>query len=124
MAAAGQTVEGVPAARLARDLAAQLGLDLPCWRRSTAAWTAPPTPRPCSRTPSSELTPRTILGSRTDNPRFADMTDREREVLVAIAGGLSNEELAEELFISENTVKTHVRMVLAKLGALGTASRR
>jgi DNA-binding NarL/FixJ family response regulator len=55
--------------------------------------------------------------SRRDNPRFADMTDREREVLVAIARGLSNEELAEELFISENTVKTHVKRVLTKLGA-------
>jgi DNA-binding NarL/FixJ family response regulator len=55
--------------------------------------------------------------SRRDNPGFADMTDREREVLVAIARGLSNEELAEELFISENTVKTHVKRVLTKLGA-------
>jgi DNA-binding NarL/FixJ family response regulator len=55
--------------------------------------------------------------SRTDNPRFADMTDREREVLVAIARGLSNDELAEELFISENTVKTHVKRILTKLGA-------
>jgi DNA-binding NarL/FixJ family response regulator len=55
--------------------------------------------------------------SRRDNPRFADMTDREREVLVAIARGLSNEELAEALFISENTVKTHVKRVLTKLGA-------
>ncbi|HWC42854.1 MAG TPA: response regulator transcription factor, partial [Actinomycetota bacterium] len=33
--------------------------------------------------------------AQTANPRFADMTDREREVLVAIARGLSNEELAE-----------------------------
>jgi DNA-binding NarL/FixJ family response regulator len=55
--------------------------------------------------------------ARTDNPRFADMTDREREVLIAIAKGLTNEELAETLFISENTVKTHVKRVLAKLGA-------
>ena len=55
--------------------------------------------------------------TRTENPRFAEMTEREREVLVAIARGLSNEELAETLFISENTVKTHVKRVLAKLGA-------
>jgi DNA-binding NarL/FixJ family response regulator len=55
--------------------------------------------------------------SRRGNPRFADMTDREREVLVAIASGLSNEELAETLFISANTVKTHVKRVLTKLGA-------
>jgi len=53
----------------------------------------------------------------TENPRIAEMTEREREVLVAIARRLSNEELAETLFISENTVKTHVKRVLAKLGA-------
>jgi DNA-binding NarL/FixJ family response regulator len=55
--------------------------------------------------------------THTENPRFADMTEREREVLIAIARGLTNEELAETLFISENTVKTHVKRVLAKLGA-------
>jgi DNA-binding NarL/FixJ family response regulator len=55
--------------------------------------------------------------ARTENPRFAEMTEREREVLVAIARGLPNEELAETLFISANTVKTHVKRVLSKLGA-------
>lgn len=54
---------------------------------------------------------------RTVAPRLADLTDREREVLVEMAKGLSNEELAEKLFISENTVKTHVKRVFIKVGA-------
>jgi DNA-binding NarL/FixJ family response regulator len=43
------------------------------------------------------------------------LTDREREVLVLIAKGLSNTELAQKLFLSEATVKTHVGRILAKL---------
>jgi DNA-binding CsgD family transcriptional regulator len=46
----------------------------------------------------------------------AGLTDREREVLVALAAGWSNTELAAELHLSEATVKTHVSSVLAKLG--------
>lgn len=48
--------------------------------------------------------------------RFAVLTEREREVLIQIATGASNAEIAAQLFLSEATVKTHVGRVLAKLG--------
>ncbi|MFT4214197.1 MAG: response regulator transcription factor [Microbacterium sp.] len=48
---------------------------------------------------------------------LAELTDREREVLEAMRDGLSNTQIAERLFVSLPTVKTHVSNVLAKLGA-------
>ena len=50
-----------------------------------------------------------------DEPALADLTSREREVLTLIARGRSNAEIGAELFISDATVKTHVKRVLAKL---------
>ena len=44
-----------------------------------------------------------------------ELTDREREILTLLASGLSNAELAEKLFLSETTVKTHVSAILRKL---------
>ena len=48
---------------------------------------------------------------------LAELTEREREVLALVARGLSNAELADALYLSLPTVKTHVSRILAKVGA-------
>ena len=52
----------------------------------------------------------------THDEAIAELTEREREILRLLASGLSNAELAERLYLSETTVKTHVSNVLRKLG--------
>lgn len=51
-----------------------------------------------------------------DDPRFEELTPREREVLMRVAEGLSNRQIGAELNLAEKTVKNHVSAILAKLG--------
>ncbi len=51
-----------------------------------------------------------------DASELDDLTDRERQVLVFVARGMTNGDIAAHLFLSEGTVKTHVKRIFAKLG--------
>ncbi len=57
------------------------------------------------------------IGQRRAYSRAASptaLTTREREVLELVSGGLSNREIADKLFVSENTIKTHLRNIMDK----------
>jgi DNA-binding NarL/FixJ family response regulator len=56
-------------------------------------------------------------GVRPDDRLLAELTPREREVLIRMAYGATNTEIADQLVVSEATVKTHVGRVLAKTGS-------
>lgn len=64
----------------------------------------------------ARLVPPVGDGSARD-PRLASLTEREREILVAIGKGWSNSEIADHFVLAESTVKTHVGRVLSKIGA-------
>ena len=72
---------------------------------------------------SPNMTRRLIeeFATRAKQPRpareLAVLTDREREVLSLVAGGLSNDEIAERLYMSPATARTHVSRTITKLGA-------
>ncbi|MEU0110127.1 response regulator transcription factor [Streptomyces sp. NPDC006251] len=56
-------------------------------------------------------------GDLADATRLAALTPREREVLTLVGSGLANDEIAERLFVTPVTVKTHANRAMAKLGA-------
>jgi DNA-binding NarL/FixJ family response regulator len=74
-----------------------------------------------TRTLLEHVTPQLGTASATPAPEesaaLESLTERERDVFLAIGRGLTNAEIAQTLYVGESTVKTHVGRVLAKLGA-------
>ncbi|MCX5442583.1 MULTISPECIES: response regulator transcription factor [unclassified Streptomyces] len=64
----------------------------------------------------ARLVPPRANGS-DEEPKLSSLTDREREILVAVGKGWTNGEIATRFVLSESTVKTHVGRVLSKIGA-------
>uniref|UniRef100_UPI0021492E65 response regulator transcription factor n=1 Tax=Tahibacter caeni TaxID=1453545 RepID=UPI0021492E65 len=71
---------------------------------------------PAAAAPASAVGVRPTVSSIGATPPSAELSQREREVLRRLAEGLSNKQIARALSVSENTVKTHLANVYAKLG--------
>ncbi len=75
--------------------------------RLIAGLAGPPSP--------PEASPASPASARPSDPRLAGLTRREQEVLRLIGDGLTNTEIADQLFVSTSTVKTHINNLFAKL---------
>ena len=60
--------------------------------------------------------PTSVAATARWTDRLAQLSDREQEILVALARGLANRDIAREFVVTEATVKSHVSSLLAKLG--------
>lgn len=61
-----------------------------------------------------------LVEAQVQAPRAAyDLTDRELEVLALLAEGLNNRQIAQKLYLSHNTIKSHISNILMKMGASG-----
>jgi two-component system NarL family response regulator len=65
------------------------------------------------------LLPTAIASKLAESMAHPELSERERQVLEYIANGRSNKEIGQILYISENTVKSHVKSILTKLDAMG-----
>jgi two-component system, NarL family, response regulator len=65
------------------------------------------------------LLPAAIASKLAESMAHPELSERERQVLQYIANGRSNKEIGQVLYISENTVKAHVKSILTKLDAMG-----
>ena len=63
--------------------------------------------------------PQEVAAKLADSLGFAELSERELQVLEQIAQGKSNKEIGRQLYISEYTVKNHVKAILKKLNAIG-----
>lgn len=64
---------------------------------------------------------RTLAAEQTESPALTKLTQREREVLDLVATGLSNREIGGKLFVSPNTVRSHLQAISSKLGVSSRA---
>jgi DNA-binding NarL/FixJ family response regulator len=79
----------------------------------------PRSPQPIAQSPDAELAtlpPLPTLLDPSQPPLIEALTPREKEILYCIAAGASNREIAQQLYISEKTVRNHVTNILGRLG--------
>ncbi|NLF05499.1 MAG: response regulator transcription factor [Actinomycetales bacterium] len=81
---------------------------------------APLVPNPVTPVPPVAVSPGTRYGASivgAESTREVELTKREHEVLVGMSNGRSNSQIGQDLFLSEDTIKTHAQRLFRKLGA-------